>query len=138
MGTVPTCATLVDRQMGACRLCDSSCLLQLYCSLQHTVHAYTRAYTAAEMQQHRHRWCMTASFAQAHAATMISPEKCLAGIAACRAGQACARPWEGRDAGAGAGRTGMGELRMIHSRVSWMLGPVDRSISVSAPHMVLH
>ena len=27
---------------------------------------------------------------------------------------------------------------MIHSRVSWMLGPVERSISVSAPHMVLH
>ena len=35
-------------------------------------------------------------------------------------------------------RTGMGELRMIHSRVAWMFCPVDRSISVSAPHMVLH
>ncbi len=27
---------------------------------------------------------------------------------------------------------------MIHSRVSWMLAPVDRSIIVSAPQMVLH
>lgn len=34
--------------------------------------------------------------------------------------------------------TGTGELRMIHSRVSWMLLPVDRSMAVSAPQMVLH
>lgn len=34
--------------------------------------------------------------------------------------------------------TGTGEFRMIHSRVSWMLAPVDRSIIVSAPQMVLH
>mmetsp|Transcript_27052 Transcript_27052/g.69711 ORF Transcript_27052/g.69711 Transcript_27052/m.69711 type:complete len:270 (-) Transcript_27052:809-1618(-) len=32
--------------------------------------------------------------------------------------------------------TGMGLLRMMHSRVSMMLLPVDRSIKVSAPHMV--
>ena len=32
--------------------------------------------------------------------------------------------------------TGTGELRMIHSRVVWMSGPVDRSITVSAPHRV--
>src|SRR4029078_7914891 len=29
-----------------------------------------------------------------------------------------------------------GELRMIHSRVSWMFLPVDRSITVSAPQRV--
>jgi hypothetical protein len=28
---------------------------------------------------------------------------------------------------------GTGELRRIHSRVSWMFLPVDRSITVSAP-----
>ena len=28
---------------------------------------------------------------------------------------------------------GTGELRMIHSRVSWMFLPVERSITVSAP-----
>jgi hypothetical protein len=27
---------------------------------------------------------------------------------------------------------------MIHSRVSWMFAPVDRSMMVSAPQMVLH
>src|SRR2546430_13251830 len=27
-------------------------------------------------------------------------------------------------------------LRMIHSRVAWMVLPVDRSITVSAPHLV--
>ncbi len=27
---------------------------------------------------------------------------------------------------------------MIHSRVSWMFFPVDRSITVSAPHSVAH
>ena len=32
----------------------------------------------------------------------------------------------------------MGALRMIHSRVSWMLAPVLRSMSVSAPQIVLH
>src|ERR1044071_602987 len=31
---------------------------------------------------------------------------------------------------------GTGELRMIHSRVAWMFLPVDRSITVSAPHLV--
>ena len=31
---------------------------------------------------------------------------------------------------------GTGELRMIHSRVVWMSEPVDRSITVSAPHRV--
>ena len=36
------------------------------------------------------------------------------------------------------GLTGTGELRRIHSRVSWMLCPVERSIIVSAPQMVLH
>ena len=35
-------------------------------------------------------------------------------------------------------RTGTGELRMTHSRVSWMLAPVERSMAVSAPQMVLH
>src|SRR6266581_7381003 len=33
---------------------------------------------------------------------------------------------------------GTGALRMIHSRVSWMFLPVDRSITVSAPHLVAH
>src|SRR5688572_11170049 len=33
---------------------------------------------------------------------------------------------------------GTGELRMIHSRVVWMSAPVDRSITVSAPHFVDH
>src|SRR2546427_9408945 len=33
---------------------------------------------------------------------------------------------------------GTGELRMIHSRVSWMFLPVDRSITVSAPQRVAH
>ena len=33
---------------------------------------------------------------------------------------------------------GTGELRMIHSRVAWMSAPVDRSITVSAPHCVDH
>src|ERR1700704_6548441 len=33
---------------------------------------------------------------------------------------------------------GTGELRMIHSRVVWMSAPVDRSITVSAPHLVAH
>ena len=32
--------------------------------------------------------------------------------------------------------TGTGEFRITHSRVSWMLCPVDRSITVSAPQMV--
>ncbi len=27
---------------------------------------------------------------------------------------------------------------MTHSRVSWMLAPVDRSMAVSAPQIVLH
>src|SRR5256885_13907861 len=31
---------------------------------------------------------------------------------------------------------GTGELRMIHSRVAWIFLPVDRSITVSAPHLV--
>src|SRR6201990_412644 len=31
---------------------------------------------------------------------------------------------------------GTGELRMIHSRVSWMLRPVERSITVSAPQRI--
>src|SRR5215475_1599670 len=31
---------------------------------------------------------------------------------------------------------GTGELRMIHSRVAWMFLPVERSITVSAPHFV--
>ena len=29
-------------------------------------------------------------------------------------------------------------LRRIHSRVSWMSRPVERSITVSAPHNVAH
>src|ERR1700675_3033200 len=33
---------------------------------------------------------------------------------------------------------GTGLLRMIHSRVSWMFLPVDRSITVSAPQRVAH
>ena len=33
---------------------------------------------------------------------------------------------------------GTGLLRMIHSRVVWMSGPVERSITVSAPHRVAH
>ncbi len=33
---------------------------------------------------------------------------------------------------------GTGELRMIHSRVSWMFLPVDKSITVSAPQWVDH
>ncbi len=31
---------------------------------------------------------------------------------------------------------GTGELRRTHSRVVWMLRPVDRSMTVSAPHLV--
>ena len=31
---------------------------------------------------------------------------------------------------------GTGALRRIHSRVVWMSGPVDRSMTVSAPHRV--
>ena len=31
---------------------------------------------------------------------------------------------------------GTGELRRIHSRVAWMFFPVERSITVSAPHFV--
>src|ERR1043165_8975061 len=31
---------------------------------------------------------------------------------------------------------GTGELRMIHSRVAWIFLPVERSITVSAPHLV--
>src|SRR5512146_450431 len=31
---------------------------------------------------------------------------------------------------------GTGEFRMIHSRVSWMFLPVDRSITVSAPQRI--
>src|ERR1700723_1897820 len=31
---------------------------------------------------------------------------------------------------------GTGELRKIHSRVAWMFLPVDRSMTVSAPHLV--
>jgi hypothetical protein len=34
--------------------------------------------------------------------------------------------------------TGTLLLRMIHSRVSWMLWPVERSIIVSAPQIVAH
>ena len=34
--------------------------------------------------------------------------------------------------------TGTGELRRIHSRVSWMSAPVDRSMIVSAPQRVAH
>src|ERR1039458_2970270 len=30
---------------------------------------------------------------------------------------------------------GTGELRIIHSRVSWMFLPVERSMTVSAPHL---
>ena len=33
---------------------------------------------------------------------------------------------------------GTGELRMIHSRVVWMSSPVERSMTVSAPHWVAH
>ena len=33
---------------------------------------------------------------------------------------------------------GTGELRTIHSRVSWMLEPVERSITVSAPQRIDH
>jgi hypothetical protein len=33
---------------------------------------------------------------------------------------------------------GTGELRRIHSRVSWMFLPVERSITVSAPQRVDH
>ena len=33
---------------------------------------------------------------------------------------------------------GMGELRRIHSRVVWMSLPVERSMSVSAPHLAAH
>src|SRR5471032_921324 len=33
---------------------------------------------------------------------------------------------------------GIGALRTIHSRVSWMLRPVDRSITVSAPQRIAH
>src|SRR5205807_284317 len=33
---------------------------------------------------------------------------------------------------------GTGELRRIHSRVVWMSRPVERSITVSAPHRVAH
>ena len=33
---------------------------------------------------------------------------------------------------------GTGELRMIHSRVVWMLRPVDRSMTVSAPQRIAH
>src|SRR5471032_3239711 len=33
---------------------------------------------------------------------------------------------------------GTGELRMIHSRMLWMLRPVERSITVSAPQRVDH
>src|ERR1700743_2672603 len=33
---------------------------------------------------------------------------------------------------------GTGELRMIHSRVSWMFLPVDRSITVSPPQRIAH
>src|SRR5882762_9321654 len=31
---------------------------------------------------------------------------------------------------------GTGELRMIHSRVAWMFLPVERSITVSEPHLM--
>jgi hypothetical protein len=33
---------------------------------------------------------------------------------------------------------GTGELRTIHSRVSWIFLPVERSMTVSAPHSVAH
>src|ERR687895_570660 len=33
---------------------------------------------------------------------------------------------------------GTGALRMIHSRVVWMLRPVERSITVSAPQRIAH
>ena len=33
---------------------------------------------------------------------------------------------------------GTGELRMIHSRMLWMLRPVERSITVSAPQRIAH
>ncbi len=33
---------------------------------------------------------------------------------------------------------GTGELRSTHSRVVWMLRPVDRSMTVSAPQRVAH
>src|SRR5882762_8337761 len=33
---------------------------------------------------------------------------------------------------------GTGEFRRIHSRVSWMFLPVERSITVSAPQRVAH
>src|SRR5438876_9718743 len=33
---------------------------------------------------------------------------------------------------------GTGELRTIHSRVSWMFAPVERSMTVSAPQRVAH
>jgi hypothetical protein len=33
---------------------------------------------------------------------------------------------------------GTGALRRIHSRVVWMLRPVDRSITVSAPQRIDH
>src|SRR6202022_3413612 len=33
---------------------------------------------------------------------------------------------------------GTGALRMIHSRVLWMLRPVERSITVSAPQRIAH
>src|ERR1039457_1837548 len=33
---------------------------------------------------------------------------------------------------------GTGELRRIHSRVAWMFFPVERSITVSAPHFAAH
>ena len=33
---------------------------------------------------------------------------------------------------------GTGELRRIHSRVLWMLRPVERSITVSAPQRIAH
>jgi hypothetical protein len=33
---------------------------------------------------------------------------------------------------------GTGELRIIHSRIVWMLRPVDKSITVSAPQRVAH
>src|SRR5258705_11742098 len=33
---------------------------------------------------------------------------------------------------------GTGALRMIHSRVLWMLRPVERSMTVSAPQRIAH
>src|SRR5665811_2580193 len=33
---------------------------------------------------------------------------------------------------------GTGEFRRIHSRVLWMLRPVERSITVSAPQRIAH